>query len=212
MRQVAVGVLALTLSSVQLFAQAAPAGQQPAAPRAGGTRAAGPATPTVQTPKSPDAGPVLVFETTKGTFEIETYPADAPKTIEHLVALVRRNFYNGQRVHRVVPGFVVQFGDPQTRDMTKKDRWGTAGSGRPIGVAEISTKRTHTLGAVAMAHAGDPKLADSQMYITLAPTPRLNGSYTVFGKVISGMDVIQKLAVPDVIRRATVRAERPAAK
>ena len=78
------------------------------------------------------------FETAKGTFEIETYPNEAPKTVEHILALVQRNFYNGLRIHRVVPGFVVQFGDPQTRDMTKRDSWGTGGSGKPIGVAEIS--------------------------------------------------------------------------
>lgn len=213
MRQVAIGVMVLALSSVQLLAQAAPAGQRSTAPpRSGGARAAAPAPAYTPAQKSPDAGPVLVFETVKGTFEIETYPTEAPKTVEHIVGLVRRNFYNGQRVHRVVPGFVVQFGDPQSRDMTKKDRWGTAGSGKPIGVAEFSPKRTHILGAVAMAHAGDAKLADSQMYITLAPTPRLNGSYTVFGKIISGMDVVQKLAINDVIRRATVRAETPATK
>ena len=86
----------------------------------------------------------------------------------------------------MVPGFVVQWGDPNSRDMTKKDRWGTGGSGKPIGVAEMNPKRTHRLGAVAMAHAGDPQMADSQMYVTLAPTPRLDGDYTVFGQVICG--------------------------
>jgi peptidyl-prolyl cis-trans isomerase B (cyclophilin B) len=149
------------------------------------------------------AGPVIVVETVKGTIEFETYPKDAPKTVEHILALVKRNFYNGQRVHRVVPGFVVQFGDPQTRDMTKQDRWGTGGSGRPIGAAEV--KRTHGAGAVAMAHGGDPAKADSQMYITLAPQPSLDKGYTVFGQVISGMDVVRKLAVTDVIRRITVK-------
>src|SRR5918999_4089098 len=145
---------------------------------------------------SPGAGPVVVLETTKGTIEFETYPNEAPKTVAHILGLITRNFYNGIRVHRVVPKFVVQFGDPQTRDMTKKDQWGRgpgAGSGKPIGVAEINKKRTHVLGAVAMAHAGDAAKADSQMYITLAPVPRLNADYTVFGKVISGMDVVQKI-------------------
>ena len=155
--------------------------------------------------KSADAGPVLVVETVKGAFQIETYPADAPKTVEHIVALAKRNFYNGHRVHRVVRGFVVQFGDPQSRDMTKRDRWGSQGSGRPIGVAEISARRRHRLGAVAIAHAGDPRQGDSQMYVMLAPRPELDGQFTVFGQVISGMDVVQKLAVNDVIRRVTVK-------
>lgn len=161
---------------------------------------------------SPGAGPIVVLETTKGTVEFETYPNEAPKTVAHILGLVKRNFYNGIRVHRVVPSFVVQFGDPQTRDMTKKDMWGRgpgAGSGRPIGVAEMNPKRTHVLGAVAMAHAGDAAKADSQMYITLAPVPRLNGDYTVFGKVISGMDVVQKIQVGDMIKKAYVKDAAP---
>jgi peptidyl-prolyl cis-trans isomerase B (cyclophilin B) len=157
---------------------------------------------------SPGAGPVVVLETTKGTIEFETYPNEAPKTVAHILGLVKRNFYNGIRVHRVVKGFVVQFGDPQTRDVTKKEMWGKgpgAGSGKPIGVAEMNPKRTHVLGAVAMAHAGDPARADSQMYITLAPVHRLDKDYTVFGKVISGMDVVQRIEEGDMIKKATVR-------
>ena len=96
-------------------------------------------------------------------------------------------------------------GDPQTRDMTKKDQWGTGGSGKPIGVAEISKTRTHVKGAVAMAHAGDAAKADSQFYVTLAATPRLDGDYTVFGKVISGMDVVEKIQVDDRIVRMTIK-------
>ncbi len=157
---------------------------------------------------SPGAGPLIVFETVKGSFTMETYPNEAPKTVEHILALVKRNFYNGIRVHRVVPGFVVQFGDPLTRDMTKRDRWGTGGSNRAIEVAEANPKRTHVLGAVAAAHPGDPRQADSQIYITLAPAHRLDGDYTVLGQVIQGMDVVQKLAVTDVIRRATVKETR----
>ncbi|MEZ5420959.1 MAG: peptidylprolyl isomerase [Vicinamibacterales bacterium] len=156
-----------------------------------------------QAPATP-AGPVIVVETARGVFEFETYPAEAPKTVARIVELVKR-FYNGQRIHRVVPGFVIQWGDPQTRDMTKKDRWGTGGSGKPVGVAEITKTRTHVLGAVAMAHAGDPSKADSQMYVTLAPVARLNGQYTVFGKVISGMDVVQKIQAEDRIVRMTVK-------
>jgi peptidyl-prolyl cis-trans isomerase B (cyclophilin B) len=164
---------------------------------------------------SPGAGPVVVLETSKGTIEIETYPNEAPKTVAHILALVKRNFYNGIRVHRVVPNFVVQFGDPQTRDMTKKDRWGAgpgAGSGKPIGVGEPHKNRPHKLGSVAMAHAGNMAGADSQMYITLRPTTELNGKYTVFGQVISGMDVVQKIEVGDVIKKASVRSASPATK
>lgn len=179
---------------------------QPAA--RGAAPAAAPAVVVAQ--KSAGAGPVIVIETMKGTIQIETYPKEAPKTVEHVLALARRNFYNGLRVHRVESGFVVQFGDPLTRDMTKRALWGTSGSGRPVGAAE--TDRLHKRGSVAMAHAGDPAKADAQMYILLrASAPPLDGKYAVFGQVISGMDVAEKLcgppacsAPPDVLRRVTV--------
>ena len=172
-----------------------------------GTAASKPTTPpapaAASAQRSPGAGAVVVIETDKGTIQFETYPAEAPKTVEQILALVKRKFYNGLRVHRVVPGFVVQFGDPQTRDVSKRAAWGTMGSGKVVGVAEI--KRPHLLGAVAMAHAGDPAKADSQMYITLAPQPRLDSGYTVFGQVISGMDVVEKLAVDDVLKKVYVK-------
>ena len=190
-------------------------------PAAGAQRAAGqPAAAAAKS--SPGAGPVILFETAKGNFEIETYPNEAPKSVEHILTLVRRNFYNGLRVHRLVPGFVVQFGDPQTRDMTKRDAWGTRGSGRAIGVAEISPKRPHRVGAVALAHAGDPRAGDSQIYIALSGLEdgriaNIQGDFTVFAQVISGMDVVRKLQETDVIRRATVKeagrgAKAPGAK
>ena len=193
-------------------------GQQGNSPRGGastpGQRVGAPATtPAPAARRSPGAGPVIVFETTRGTFEMETYPNEAPKSVAHILQLVKRNFYNGLRIHRVEPGFVVQFGDPQTRDMTKRDAWGTRGSGRAIGVAEINPKRPHKLGAVALAHAGDPRGGDSQMYICLTGPGRyaaIEGDYTVFAQVISGMDVVQQLQVPDVIRRATVKEPAPA--
>jgi len=151
------------------------------------------------------AGPVVVVETSRGVFEFETFPTEAPRTVARILELVKARFYNGMRIHRVVAGFVIQMGDPQTRDMTKKDVWGTGGSGKPIGVAEITKTRLHVKGAVAMAHAGDPAKADSQFYVTLAATPNLNGQYTVFGRVTSGMDVVEKTVAEDRIVRMTVK-------
>jgi cyclophilin family peptidyl-prolyl cis-trans isomerase len=165
--------------------------------------AAKPAVKPAAKPATASPGPMLIVDTAKGVIEIQLYPADAPRTVEHIVALAKRNFYNGLRVHRVVPGFVVQFGDPQSRDMTKRDRWGSGGSGRNIGVAEV--KRKHVVGAVAAAHPGDPEWADSQMYIAFAPQPKLDRDFTVFGQVTSGMDVARKLQVNDIIRRVTVK-------
>jgi peptidyl-prolyl cis-trans isomerase B (cyclophilin B) len=162
-----------------------------------------------QTPAktSPGAGSVIVVETEKGTFEFETYPNEAPKTVAHIIGLVNKRFFNGQRVHRVVPGFIVQMGDQQTRDMTKEEMWGRA-VGPQIGVAEFSKLRTHVRGAVAMAHNGGAAKADTQFYITLAAAHRLDTDFVVFGKVISGMDVVQKLQYADRIVRVTVRGAK----
>ena len=122
---------------------------------------------------------MIVLDTAKGTIEIETFPEDAPKTVQHIVALVKKNFYNGMRFHRAEENFLVQVGDPQSRDMSREAWWGRGpGSGSPIGVAEITKKRRHAPGTVAMAHVGDPKLADSQFYIIIQPRPGLDGKYT----------------------------------
>jgi cyclophilin family peptidyl-prolyl cis-trans isomerase len=153
-------------------------------------------------------GPIVVVETSKGTFAFETYPTEAPKTVAHIVELVKSGFYDGQRVHRAVPGFVVQWGDPRSRDSAREAEWGRgadASSGRPIGAAEISRKRTHVAGAVAVAHPGLPSRADSQIYVTLAARPDLNGKYTVFGLLIEGADVPARLERGDEIRRMYVR-------
>jgi cyclophilin family peptidyl-prolyl cis-trans isomerase len=153
----------------------------------------------------PPPAPVLVVETVKGTIEIETLPGEAPRTVEHVVALAERNFYNGLRVHRVEPDFVVQYGDPLTRDMSRRAQWGTGGSGRAIGVSEVNPRRRHRPGSVGIAWGGDPRLADSQMYITLGPASHLDADFTIFGQVVSGMDVARRLEVTDVIRRVSVR-------
>ena len=154
------------------------------------------------------SGPVIVVETSKGTFEFETYPEDAPKTVAHIVALVKQGFYDGQRIHRAVPGFLVQWGDPRSRDAEQEADWGRgpdASSGTPVGVAEISRKRRHASGAVAMAHPGVPAQSDSQIYVTLADRPDLDGKYAVFGQVVDGADVPAQLERGDVIRRVFVK-------
>lgn len=159
---------------------------------------------------SPGAGPVIVLETEKGIIEFETYPEEAPKTVAAILALVERNFYNGMRFHRAEPNFLVQIGDPQSRNMLMHEWWGRAGSGKPIGVAEITKKRSHVRGAVAMAYAGtDPRRAESQFYILLKPAPQLNAKYTVFGKVIKGMEVADKIKRSDILKKAYVK-EAPA--
>ena len=156
--------------------------------------------------KSAGAGPVIVLETAKGTIEFETYPEEAPKTVERIIELVKKGFYNGQRFHRAEPKFVIQVGDPQSRNVTLQDWWGRSGSGKPIGVSEITKKRRNVRGAVGMGYPGsDPKMADSQFYIMLRNEPSMDARYTVFGKVINGLGVIDKIAKGDILKKASVR-------
>jgi cyclophilin family peptidyl-prolyl cis-trans isomerase len=154
------------------------------------------------------SGPVVVVETSAGAFAFETFPNEAPKTVAHILGLVRSGFYDGQRFHRAIPGFVVQWGDPQSKSVEKTADWGRgddASSGKPIGVAELNKKRLHLKGAVGVAHLGDPAQADSQIYVTLAARPDLNGKYTVFGRIIAGADVPERVQKGDVITRMYVR-------
>jgi cyclophilin family peptidyl-prolyl cis-trans isomerase len=154
---------------------------------------------------TPGAGPIIVLDTARGLIELETYPQEAPRTVAAILELVRKGFYNGQRFHRVDPNFIVQVGDPKSRDMSLRDWWGRAGSGKPIGVSEISKKRRHVRGAVGMANSGSPKDAESQFYITLRATPELDSKHTVFGKVIRGLEVAAKIQKADILRKASVR-------
>jgi cyclophilin family peptidyl-prolyl cis-trans isomerase len=151
--------------------------------------------------------PVITMDTAKGTVVFETFPVEAPKSVEHIVKLVKRRFYDGQAIHRVVPGQLVQFGDQQTRNATLKDWWGrgpNSGSGNPIGVAELSKKRLHKRGSVSLAHPGVPASADSQMFFALRAAPQWDGKYTVIGQITSGIDVPAKLEVGDRIKKVTV--------
>jgi len=160
--------------------------------------------PRAQQASAP-AGPTVVLETAKGTIEFETYPDDAPRTVAAILELVKKNFYNGQRFHRVEPNFMIQVGDPKSRDMSLREWWGRAGSGKPIGVSEITRKRRHVKGAVGMANSGSPKDAESQFYITLRATPELDSKHTVFGRVTRGLDVAAKIQKADVLKKVTVR-------
>lgn len=156
--------------------------------------------------KSPGAGPIVVLETAKGTIEFETYPEEAPKTVGRIVELVKKNFYTGLRFHRSEPNFVIQVGDPVTRDVSRQAFWGRQSSGKPLGVSEITKKRRHVLGAVAMAYPGTDKLAaDSQFFIMRRAAPEMDGKYTVFGKVLSGMEVVAKIQRGDVLKRAYLK-------
>jgi cyclophilin family peptidyl-prolyl cis-trans isomerase len=150
------------------------------------------------------ADPVLVFVTAKGSFEIQLFQTEAPKSVAQILALMKRNFYRAQRFHRVTAS-LAQFGDPQSRSMTQRASWGTGGSGTPIGVFEWSKKRTHVRGAVGLAHSGNPAYADSQLYIMKAASAGLDGKHAVIGRVTTGMTVVDAIAVDDMIKDARIK-------
>jgi cyclophilin family peptidyl-prolyl cis-trans isomerase len=149
---------------------------------------------------SQDKAPTAVITLDKGgDITLELFPANAPKTVEAFLKLARERFYDGTTFHRVVPGFVAQGGDPLSKTLPAGDsRIGTGGPGYQL-KAEFN-KRKHDRGAVAMARSRDPDSAGSQFYITLAPTPHLDGQYTVFGRVVSGMNVVDAIKVGDRIK------------
>jgi cyclophilin family peptidyl-prolyl cis-trans isomerase len=122
------------------------------------------------------------------------FPEDAPKTVENFVTLAKQGFYDGLTFHRVVPNFVVQGGDP------KGD--GTGGPGYTI-AAEFN-RRKHVRGTVAMARSQHPDSAGSQFYITYGPTPHLDGNYTVFGEVVSGMEHVDRIRQGDRMRSVRI--------
>jgi peptidyl-prolyl cis-trans isomerase B (cyclophilin B) len=146
----------------------------------------------------------MVIDTAKGSIEIQLFRADAPKSVDHILALVKSNFYRGLRVHRAEKS-LVQFGDPQSRDASRRDSWGSGGSGNPIGVAELSRRHLNVRGSVGLAHGGVAKFADSQLYILKTASPSLDGKHVVIGQVIKGMDVVDRLDVPDVLKLVTIR-------
>ena len=153
------------------------------------------------------AGPLMTIDTVKGTIAIRLFQAEAPKSVAQILGLVQRNFYRGQRIHRV-ERTLVQFGDPQSRDVSRRDWWGRSGSGNPIGVAEFS-KRTHQRGSVGMAHGGNARNADSQIYILKAGLSSLNGKHVIIGQVTSGMEVVDTLQVTDVLRNVSLTGVDP---
>jgi cyclophilin family peptidyl-prolyl cis-trans isomerase len=150
--------------------------------------------------------PLITLDTARGTIVIETFPLDAPKSVEHIIALVKRRFYDGTAFIRVVPGQLVQWGDQQSRNMQLKEWWGrgaNSGSGNPIGVAEFS-KRKHRLGTVSLAHPGSPASADSQLFFALRPAAQWDGKHVIIGQVTTGLEVLPKLQVGDRIKKVTV--------
>ena len=151
----------------------------------------------------------VVFHTNKGDFTAELYPNEAPLAAANFEKLVKEGFYDGIAFHRVIPGFVVQGGDPLTKQLPMNDR--RIGSGGPGYTIKCETKgnpHTHKFGALSMAHAGKDT-GGSQFFIVLDEnnTRHLNGVHTVFGQVVDGLDVVRKLANGDRMESVKVEAE-----
>lgn len=162
------------------------------------------ATPPASLSAREAANPVIVIDTAKGAIEIELLPKQAPKGVAHILELVEKNFYRGLRVHRMTSA-LVQMGDPQTRNVRLKNMWGTGGSGQVIGVSEINPLMKHTRGSVGLAYNGDPKFADSQFYIMKTNMSGLDGDYSIIGRVIKGITVVDRLQVEDVIKNIVIK-------
>ena len=136
------------------------------------------------------ANRIAVFETNKGTFEIELFEDKTPITTKNFIDLAEKGFYNGVIFHRVIDGFMIQGGDP--------DGTGMGGPGYTIEDEFRSDLKFDGEGILAMANTGMPHTGGSQFFVTLAKTPWLNGKHTIFGKVIKGMDVVRTIGHSEV--------------
>jgi len=142
------------------------------------------------------------IETERGTITLELFDVEVPKTFANFEKLANSKFYDGTRFHRVIKNFMVQGGDPLSRDASNP-RVGTGGPGYMIKCETHLNKHKHVAGTLSMAHAGkDP--GGSQFFICHSPQPHLDGVHTVFGQVTSGMDVVNAIQKNDMIRSIRV--------
>jgi peptidyl-prolyl cis-trans isomerase B (cyclophilin B) len=137
-------------------------------------------------------GPRAIIKTKFGDIELKFYPDVAPKHVENFIKLAKSGFYNGTIFHRVIPGFMIQGGDPNTKDSLKKDIYGQGGPGHTV-KAEFSDV-PHKRGIVSMARAADPDTAGSQFFIVVEDSRFLDRKYSVFGEVTKGIGVADKIA------------------
>jgi peptidyl-prolyl cis-trans isomerase B (cyclophilin B) len=146
------------------------------------------------------------FDTNKGIIVAELYDVEAPNTVANFEKLANDKFYDGVKFHRVIPDFVVQGGDPLSRDLTSGDpRIGTGGPGYKIDCETKGNPRKHEIGALSMAHAGK-NTGGSQFFMVLSEssTRHLNGVHTVFGQITSGLDVMKSVKKDDVMNSVRV--------
>ena len=175
---------------------------------------AAPAAQTQQTQGAPKMEPkaakqVVVMKTSAGTITFELLPNLAPKHVANFIELAKSGFYEGTKFHRVIPGFMIQGGDPNTKT-TNVASWGM-GNGPNRVPAEFSPaeKASHVRGMVSMARAGDPNSASCQFFIVQADSKYLDNQYSIFGKVLEGMEVVDTIANAPVADRQSNRPVNP---
>ena len=153
------------------------------------------------------ANEVAVIKTSEGEMIAEFWPDVAPNTVENFKKLARSGFYDGTAFHRIVKGFMIQGGDPLTKDPAKESRYGTGDPGYKI-KAEFND-RSHERGVLSMARSSDPDSAGSQFFICLANVSRLDHQYTTFGKLIKGDDVLGKIGDTEVTMSDSGERSKP---
>ena len=136
----------------------------------------------------------VTIETEKGVITYKFFSKDAPAHVERIAALINEGFYNGLTFHRVVPGFVIQGGDPT----------GTGAGGTGVKLKAEFNKRKHVEGTVSMARSADPNSGDCQFYICTGTHPHLDGQYTAFGQVVTGLDVVKKIKAGDKMTKVSI--------
>jgi peptidyl-prolyl cis-trans isomerase B (cyclophilin B) len=150
---------------------------------------------------------VAVIKTSEGEMVAEFWPEVAPNTVENFKKLARSGFYDGTAFHRIVKGFMIQGGDPLTKDPAKESRYGTGDPGYKI-KAEFND-RSHERGVLSMARSSNPDSAGSQFFICLANVSRLDHQYTTFGKIIKGDDVLGKIGDTEVTTSDSGERSKP---
>ncbi len=153
------------------------------------------------------ANEVAVIKTSMGDMVVEFWSDVAPKTVENFKKLAKSGFYDGTAFHRIIKGFMIQGGDPKTKDLNKEDEYGTGDPGYKI-KAEFNSRK-HVRGVLSMARSMDPDSAGSQFFVMLDAAPHLDNKYTGFGKLIKGEDVLAKIGETPVTRSRTGEPSKP---
>lgn len=146
-----------------------------------------------------DGDDVAVMETSMGRIVLMFFPDNAPKHVANFKGLVKDKFYDGVRFHRCIKNFMIQGGDPNSKELAKAGLWGTGGhmvDGKEVTIpAEFESGIPHVRGVLSMARSQDPNSASSQFFIMHDNAPFLDGKYSSFGKVVSGMDVVDQIVM-----------------